>query len=149
MPQASPQAAAQIKYWLKDHDTATVDETPPVQNQWYTIFETDDVRLLWFTIEADDVLFAGSDLQIRLTCDGNIYLINKTVNSGNFYYVYRHYDTAVSGTSLVVTNEEISNAAFGVDKRALHMKAEIRKTSACLATDNLMAWCVYETLEAT
>jgi hypothetical protein len=149
MPIAHAGYVAQVKYWLQDHDTDLVNESPPVQNQWYTIFEDDDVRLLTCAVMATDLMEAGSDLAVRWTLDGNVYLLTFNNASGVQDYIYR--TKYPSGTNLELAklaNPMMAMQQFG-DKRALHMKIEVRKTSACLATDILQAWCVRETLEAT
>jgi hypothetical protein len=137
------------KYHYQDYDTDIVNAAPPVQNQWYPVFEADDVRLLFCAVQADDLLAAGSDIEVRWTCDGNVYGIYKEADSGTQYYIYRNKYTGSATTGLAADSSDNLNAAKYTDKRALHFKVEVRKTNACLATDTLQAWCVRETLEET
>jgi len=146
MPQAS---GAAVKYAYLDHDSAVVNEAPPVQNQWYTVFDEENVRLIWCVVTATDLLAAGADIEVRWTCDGNVYFMAHTVASGGPEWVFRMWSPSTGGTLGLSTDDSVRNAAFNVDKRAQSFKVEVRVTSAVLATDILEAWCVYETLEVT
>ena len=149
MPSAQAGYSAANKYWLKDHDTAYINITSPVQNQWYTVLQADDVRILVFAFMEIDLLAAGADFEIRWTLDGNVYSTADNYASGIQIYVTRNKYPSGIGTGLS-TQVGIQSAMLSLlDKRALMAKLEIRIKSVTLATDVLAAWCVYETLEVT
>jgi len=149
MPSAQAGYSAANKYWLKDHDTAYINITGPVRNQWYTVLQTDDVRILVFAFMGIDLLAAGADFEIRWTLDGNVYTTADYFASGTQIYVTRDQYPSGIGSGLIAQAGSRSAMLSLLDKRALMAKLEIRIKSVTLATDVLMAWCVYETLEVT
>lgn len=146
MPTAN---GATIKYAYGDHDTAIVYAAPPTQNNWETLFDEEDVRLIWCVVCATDLLAAGSDIEVRWTIDGTEYFVDFTADSGTVYFIYRDFVPSGGGTAGLTKTDSEYNAAKYVDKRGQSFKVEVRKTSAVLPTDILEAWAVFETLEVT
>jgi len=146
MPQAS---GAGRKYAYLDHDSAYINEAPPVQNTWYEVFHEYDVRLLYCVVMATDELAAGADIEVKWTIDGNEYFTAFTGDSDEDYFIYRDYLGSLVGTAGLLNNSNRFNGSYYVDKRGQDFKVEVRVTSDVLETDILEAWCVYETLEAS
>jgi hypothetical protein len=149
MPQASPQAAAQVRYWLINQDTAYIEAIPPIINQWYTVLEADDLRLKIFALSFVNDEQATPNWEIKWTLDGNIYLFHYDPESDGQMYVSMKKYSIANGVSLWDSSSPlpISNKFF--DMCCLHGKLEIRLTNALGTNPILKAWCVYETLEVT
>lgn len=138
-----------VKEWLQDPDTDVVDETPPVQNTWYEVFDAEDVRLLWCVIRQDNDETAAKDIEVRWTIDGNVYLEQVGLNDATSMWVWRDHDPSVGGTGGLSSSTSIFNAAYYTDKRGLDFKVEVRITSVPGTNQRLRCWCVRETLEVT
>jgi hypothetical protein len=63
-------------------------------------------------------------------------------------YIYKNGNPASSGGLSYTASAYLAYITLK-EWYAQHMKIEIRKTSACLATDTMQGYCHYETLEAT
>jgi hypothetical protein len=138
-----------VKYAYLDHDSYLVAEHPPIQNQWYVLFDELDVRALVIAIEQDNGENAAKELEMRWTCDGNVYLHTFNADSGQQYYASRSKRESGSGDELEIL-DVVQTPMLGVlDKRAQHFKVEIRITSALGTVQNLNGWAVIETLEVT
>lgn len=149
MPYAGGSIAAQIKYAWQDHDPALSSQDPPVQNTWYTIMDAYDVRLLWCHVIQTNDESAAKDVEVRWTIDGTVYFDADSYehNAGN--YIFKNiYDSALGTSGLTLSSGRV-NAADDVDKRGLHVKIEMRMTSAPGTNQVLTGRAVYETLEAT
>lgn len=149
MPQASPQAAAQVKYWLKNHALAKVEMSPPVQNTWYTILDEEDVRLLYVFVDQTNTEEEAKDLEFRWTIDGEIYVGVKNLDHANCLWCYR-----MKVCNPVVTDYIDSSGAPKLSDNdtylcALDIKIEVRMTSAAGTAQTLNGYAQYETLEAT
>jgi hypothetical protein len=149
MPQAMLGYVPQVKYMWLDHDTDVVSEAPPVLNQWYTVFDADDVRLIWCNILQNNGEAALKDLEIRWTIDGNVYFCTIHANANTDYYGLRTWLPSAGGTSGIEGNAVVLNAARYVDKRGQHFKVEVRIVTALGTNQTLRCWCVRETLEPT
>jgi hypothetical protein len=149
MPQASSAPATSAKYWLKDHDTAYLNEVAPIKNQWYTVLQAQDVRILTFAFMETDLLAQGCEIEVRWTLDGNIYLYSSDFSSGTQIYISRTKYPSIVGGLAASTGVKVLAMLNTIDKRALDAKLEVRIISDTLPTDILNAWCVYETLEVT
>jgi hypothetical protein len=141
--------AGKTKYAWMDNDTAEVYEAPPILNQWYTVVEDDDLRLLVFAMFQTNEENAAKDLEVRWTLDGNIYLLQANEDAGLVVYVSRNIEPSGSGSELSTSVQWKNAMNQYLDKRCLHGKLEIRITSALGTNQILNAKCVYETLEAT
>jgi hypothetical protein len=149
MPQASTPASTQIKYSWKDHDTAEQLLNPPVLNQWYTVFDSDDVRLLIMTIYQKNTEAAAKDVEIKWTIDGTTYFCTESLTDDTTYWIYRIVASSSGGTT-GLRAENIRTFAFDMlDKRGLKFKVETRIITALGTAQSLKARAVYETLEAT
>jgi hypothetical protein len=147
MPTAYGGAAK--KYAWKDHDTDIVNMLPPVLNQWYTVFDAEDVRLLEMYIAQVNTETDPKDVEVRWTIDGNVYFVTVTVANGVENYIYRTMDPSTAGTS-GLTDTIVENPAFiHNDKRGLDFKVEVRIISALGTAQRLVAYAVRETLEET
>lgn len=147
MPVAS--GSGGVKYWLQDHDTDIVTEGPPVLNQWYPVFDAEDVRLLWCAILQSNDEAAAKDVEVRWTIDGQVYLVIDTLASGVFDYIYRWFIPSTGGTTGLMNSATMINAGGYVDKRGLSFKVEVRIVSAPGTSQILICECVRETLEQT
>lgn len=146
MPEAH---AADVKRWLQDHDTDLVSETPPVQNQWYTVFDAEDVRLTWcHFIQTNDEV-AAKNIEVRWTVDGTVYFVLQLATNNTGYFVYRWVMGSAVGTAGLATDTATRNAVYFVDKRGLSFKVEIRITSPLGTNQTLACRCTRETLEQT
>lgn len=141
--------AGETKYAYLDHDTDVVDESPPIQNQWYTVFDAEDVRLLWCWVQQQNGEVASKNVEVRWTIDGNVYFLYVTISDGTEYYIYRNTPPSLGGTDGLLWSDSITNAAFFVDKRGHSFKVEVRMVSAPGTNQQLLCYCVRETLEQT
>lgn len=148
-PGADIDAAISENDWLQDHDTDVVDESPPVQNTWYEVFDADDVRLLLNSIYQVNDEAAAKDVEIKWTIDGNVYFVANTLASGTFVYVYKDHGPSIGGTAGLAVSAVIVNACYNVDKRGLRFKVEVRMTSVPGTNQVLISRAVRETLEVT
>jgi hypothetical protein len=150
MPQASGAGGgAGAKYSYQDHDTAVVTELPPVQNQWYTLMDDDDVRLLANAIYQKNDEAVAKTLEVRWTCDGTVYLLSFGADDDVQYYISRQKYPSTEVDCLKVSNGEVAPMLEILDKRAQDFLIEVRITSALGTNQDLTAWAVYETLEVT
>lgn len=149
MPRAGGSIVEPKKYMYLDHDTAQVDPSPVVQNEYYEVFDAEDVRLLWCVVEQYNTGAVAKGVGVRWTIDGNVYGDAETLDSDAYYYVYRtFYSIADGGPELAIVDTEL-NAGYTVDKRGHSVKVEVRLISAPGTNQRLQCWCVYETLEET
>ena len=132
-----------------DHDTDVVDESPPVQNTWYEVFDAEDVRLIWCEIYQTNTENAAKDIEVRWTIDGTVYFISMSLPDITSWFVYRNWIPSTGGTAGLGALAELLNAAYYVDKRGLSFKVEVRMTSVPGTAQLLQCRCVRETLEET
>lgn len=142
-------AGANVKYVYLDHDTDVVNEAPPILNQWYTVFDADDVRLLWCWIRQTNTEAAAKNIEVRWTIDGNVYLVSDPLASGVPDYIFRIPNPSGGGVAGLYYRAPDANACLYVDKRGQRFKVEVRITSALGTAQILTCWCVRETLEVT
>jgi len=143
-----PKAFGQ-KFHYRDHDTDYLNQAPPVQNQWYTVFAAEDVRLLLCFIRQTNTEAAAKEIQIRWTIDGKVYFGAVTASNNTLYYVFRNEQPSNAGTAGLSIATAWRNACFYVDKRGINFKVEVRLTSVLGTNQILNCWCVRETLEPT
>jgi len=149
MPAAYGGHVAQVKYHYQDHDTAYRDDTPVI-NTWYTVLETDDVRLIYHAIAYDDDEHNGPNFEFRWTLDGNVYTgVAMYSEAGVQKYVYRNKHQIGGATNPLEPSNDPTMCMKDVPKHALHAKLECRVTMAVGTNPHLYQWCLYETLEAT
>jgi len=141
-------SGALVKYHYLDHDSYIVSEVPPDVNVWYELFDEEDVRLIWNTIYQKNDEAAAKDLEVRWTCDGNVYTLGVSVANNTYRYVYREFRPAASAFALTSAAVQL-NAAFGVDKRAQAFKIEVRFVDVLGTNQQLRSYGVLETLEPT
>ena len=149
MPAAYGGHVAQVKYHYQDHDTDVVNQAPPVQNTWYTVFDASDVRLLWCVIQQTNDETAAKDLEVRWTIDGNVYLVALSLDALTEAYIFRSHEPSTAGTDGLTDSADPRNGTFYCDKRGKAFKVEVRITSVVGTNQTLTCWCVRETLEAT
>jgi hypothetical protein len=149
MPQASGAGGAGAKYAYLDHDSAYLNQVPPVLNQWYTVFNAQDVRLLGCFIEQENDEAQNETIEVRWTCDGTVYFCSVSTNSGTEYEASRtKYSSTGGGDGIDMV--AVAGMPFVTrDKRAQDFLVEVRIISALGTNQTLRAWCVYETLETT
>ena len=146
MPRASAGAVAAVKYHFQDEDSDYLIQAPPVQNQWYTVFDAVDVRLLVCAIVQNNDDVAAKDLEIRWTIDGNVYFMADTFGQGILEYIYRRYAPSTGGTDGLHDTSAVQGAAIHAAKNGLAFKVEVRMTSVPGTNQQLRCWCVRETL---
>jgi hypothetical protein len=142
-------AGAAKKYAWMDHDPAYLDQAPPVQNIWYTVYHDYDVRQLLMSVLYRDDEETGADVEIMWTCDGNVYLMQKFLNDSEQFNVYK---TKYDSTNEDALDEDVAGVGGNLgyrDKRALDFLVEVRVTSAIGTNAHLEARALYETLEVT
>jgi hypothetical protein len=149
MPQAAAAYVPQIKYMWLDHDTDVVSEAPPTWNQWYTVFDADDVRLLWCVIYQSNDEQAAKNVEVRWTIDGITYLVAFSLANNTLTWIYRDYKPSTGGILGLLTSAVALNGAMYVDKKGQSFIVEIRITSANGTSQVLNGYCVRETLEPT
>jgi hypothetical protein len=97
----------------------------PVQNEWYTIFEETNVRLVNFALA---VQTTAETVEFRATVDGVVYALSQTANIGVAYYIH-NVQTAISANHF-----GLSNVNYGqyrpFHSEAHSIKLEMRKTTA-------------------
>jgi len=144
-----PKAFGQKFHYL-EHDAAEVSEAPPVLNQWYTLFDDTDVRLLMvIVIQTNDEL-AAKTIEMRWTVDGTVYSTSFNCANNTEYYVYRDTRTSADPTgSLSFIATMYTAMGRYLDKRGQTLKVEVRITSALGTNQTLVSRAVYETLELT
>ena len=141
--------AGETKYAYLDHDTDVVEEMPPILNQWYTVFDAEDVRLLLciiFQFNAED---ATKIVEVRWTVDGTVYFGLVQAMESLDYYVHRIAYPSAGGTSGLGLTLVEHNAGGYVDKRGHSFKVEVRIAQALGTNQELYCYCVRETLEQT
>jgi len=138
-----------VKEWLRDHDTDVVDESPPIQNTWYEVFDAEDVRLIWCWIYQSHTEAAAQDVEVRWTIDGTVYLASVSLDDSTANFIYRTNAPSAGGTGGLVAVATLQNAGYHVDKRGLSFKVEVRMTSVPGTAQLLRCRCVRETLEVT
>jgi hypothetical protein len=137
------------KYWLQDHDTDIIGEEPPVLNQWYTLFEADDVRLLEMYVSQMNEEENMKDIEVRWTIDGNVYAAFFEANNGTIYFIFRDMNPSIGGTQ-GLGSDTVERRSFVDDfKCGLHFKVEVRIVSVLGTSQGLYAAAVRETLEET
>ena len=141
--------AGETKYAYLDHDTDLVEETPPIQNQWYTVFDAEDVRLLWCVVFQYNDENDAKNIAVRWTVDGTVYLTQFISTTGVDYYVYRDAYPSAGGTFGLNMKPAMWNAGYYIDKRGHSFKVEVRITTALGTNQELTCYCVRETLEQT
>lgn len=149
MPQASAGYVAQVKYAWMDHDPAYIDISPPVQNTWYELYHAYDVRQLLMGVKYRDDEQEGNNVEVRWTCDGNVYLFATTLDDDDQEDIYK--TKFQSGTTEELTRDSTPpgmDAPYR-DKRALDFLVEARVTGVIGTNAHLEAYALYETLEAT
>ena len=139
MPRAH---AGVVKYHYRGHDNDTVFKAPPVQNEWYELFDDEDVRLTFCNVIQENDETAAKDVQFRWTIDGIVYLETVSLDNGVFAYIWRSPIDLDSGT-------EVRNAGFYTDARGQDFKVEVKMTSAPGTNQTLTCRTVRETLELT
>ena len=141
--------AGETKYAYLDHDTDVVEEIPPIRNQWYTVFDAEDVRLLWCNIYQYNDESAAKDIDLRWTVDGTVYFGQMTTPDSVEYGVFRSSDPSLGGTRGLTVYPGLMNAGYHVDKRGHSFKVEVRMTTVPGTNQWLSCYCVRETLEQT
>ena len=139
----------EVKYHYRDHDTDRVSEAPPVQNQWYTVFDAEDVRLLWCRTTQTNDETAAKDVEVRWTIDGNVYLSTTSMDDNTDYFTYRVAGPSAVGTAGLNSATPARHGTDKIDKRGLSFKVEVRITSVPGTNQTLVCDCVRETLEET
>lgn len=146
MPEAHQ---GEVQYHYDDHDTDVVDETPPVQNTWYEVFDAEDVRLLYNSIMQSNDEAAAKTLEVRWTIDGNVYFVSQVAVSGTYYYIFRHIVPSGAGTAGLLSNVADRMGAFYTDKRGKEFKVEVRIISVVGTNQRLLSYGVRETHDQT
>ena len=138
-----------FKMSWRDHDSDVVDESPPIQNEWYPVFEAEDVRLIWCVVHQSNTEVAAKDIEVRWTIDGTPYLVAFSLADSTFEYIYRHYQPSAGGVQGLWHVESDHTAGYFTDKRGQSFKVEVRITSPLGTAQRLRCYCVRETLEQT
>lgn len=141
--------AYHVKHHYLDHDTDQQSLSPPILNQWYTVFEAHDVRLLWCVTRQKNDESAAKNLEVRWTIDGNVYRSAASHVHDTVYYWYRGHLPSAVGTAGLYSTTTSSTAGKYTDKRGIDFKVEVRITSALGTNQTFDCWCVRETLERT
>lgn len=146
MPAAS---GSGVKYAYQDHDTDVVSLAPPTLNNWETVFDEEDVRLLWCVIHQSNDETNAKNVEVRWTIDGNEYLVAVALSDLTLNWIYRSYAPSAGGTAGLANSATEKNACGYTDKRGQSFKVEVRITSALGTNQTLSCYCVRETLEAS
>lgn len=146
MPAAS---GAHKKYAWMDHDPAFIDIDPPVQNTWYEVYHNYDVRQILMSVKYKDDEEDGATVEVKWTCDGNIYTIEIELDNNYQLYVYKNKYSVLDIEDTLSSVDWGPSALFYQDKRALEFKVEIRVTSVVGTNAHLYGYALYETLEET
>lgn len=141
--------AVEPKRWLHDYDTDVVDETPPIQNTWYEVFDAEDVRLIYCKIYQSNDPTNARNIHVRWTIDGTVYYGGVNAANDTQYYVFRNYEPSTGGTLGLGVDVVLRNGAYYTDKRGLEFKVEVMTPDAVLAGARLLCYAVRETLEIT
>jgi hypothetical protein len=141
--------AAGKKYAWQDHDTDVIYEDPPILNQWYTLFDDEDVRLLEMRVLQANDESAAKDIEVKWTIDGNVYFTTINANNNAPYFVFRNLNQSSGGTDGLASSLT-ENPAFIHDfKCGLSFKVELRIITAPGTSQILTSDAVHETLEET
>lgn len=141
--------AAETEYHYRDHDTDRVNQSPPVQNTWYEVFDAEDVRLLLSELRQTNDETAAKDIEVRWTIDGTPYLGSQSCAENTWFYVQRNHWPSSGGTLGLDITTNIRNAVNNVDKRGLSYKVEVRITSVVGTNQTLIYDAVRETQVVT
>jgi len=137
------------KYHYRDHDSIRVIVAPPIQNQWYTVLDAHDVRLLWCVTYQNNDDLAAKDIEVRWTIDGNVYLGTVSLPNITYRYWFRYWPLSAGGTGGLLSTLGDINPAYYVDKRGIDFKIEFRMTSVPGTNQSMRIIVTYETLELT
>ena len=138
-----------FKMSWRDHDSDVVNEAPPILNNWYPLFDAEDVSLIWCVVRQQNDETAAKDIEVRWTIDGNVYFTSDSLAHNSLEYIYRDHMPSLGGTFGLTASAAAQNAALRVDKGGQSFKVEVRITSALGTNQVLTCWCVRETLEQT
>ena len=72
MSLSKPPVVTQKPYFPKFYQVVQT-QSPPVDNQWYTLLEETNVHLLLMTLKQTNGESANKSLQVRMTIDGTVY----------------------------------------------------------------------------
>ena len=141
--------AGETKYAYLDHDTDVIYEAPPILNQWYTVFDAEDVRLLWCLVFQYNDDSTAKNVAVRWTVDGTVYFGQSLLTHNVDYYVFRNVYPSTGGIHGLDLSLVPLDAGSYVDKRGHSFKVEVRITTALGTNQELYCYCVRETLEQT
>ena len=149
MPRAGGSIVAPVKYAYEDHDSDRVFEEPPTQDTWYTVFDAEDVRLLWCQILQWNVEAAAKTVHVKFTIDGTVYHGSLSLPHDSDRWVYRDHMESAGGTQGLDFSETALNAAWHADKRGKSFKVTVMMSTLPGTDQTLECQCVRETLEET
>ena len=144
MPRAGGSIVQFRRYDYEDQDSYRVNETPPVQNTWYTGFDEECVRHIWSVIRQKNDESAAKVVEVKWTIDGHVYFISISFDHDTPTWIHRNRYHSAGGTAGLGSSATMVNAAYYVAKRGLAYKTEIRMVSALGTNQSLSMWDVAE-----
>ena len=113
------------KYVPEHKPGAYLNQSSPVQNNWYTVLDTTrNIRIIHIGYRVNTT---GETLEMRLTLDGNVFSNTINATAGSWYYVALD-SLSTSSLHINLTSEMMPNRTFLAEARSA--KLEIRKTPA-------------------
>lgn len=126
MPQAQGRDVHRCYGW---EPLAILDQTPVVQNTWYTVLEAEDVRVPYITIMHDNTDNVAKEVEIRLTLDGSVYTITWTLADNTWNWIHCLAQSDAFGNSATPRPAGANDDDHGLEIFAHDFKYEIRMTA--------------------
>ena len=139
----------EVKYAYRDHDTDLLVLIPPVQAQWYTLFDAEDVRCLYCKIYQENGEGNPKNIKVKWTIDGTVYYVVAAIVSVTDGWIFRNEEESGGGTGGLEVSATRVMAGYTTDKRGQNFKVEVCMSSAPGSFQQMRCWAVRETLEQT
>ena len=133
------------KYPHKFQLIADLDQDPPVQNTWYTMFDgTGGIRIRMMTVKQINDEAAAKTIELRMTIDGTALVETPQVQSNDswYYWTVRAWTDRVYGDDTAPWLAQYYKAVECHD-----VLIEVRMTSAPGTNQKLDGRVHYETFE--
>ena len=149
MPVACAGPVAVPHYWPRHHETHEVRQQPPVLNQWYTVFDEQDVEMTWFNVNQNNTEAAAKNIEVRVTVDGVVYQHTYGVPAASDRWIYRSLNKSTAFDHGMTIDTVARNPGYTTKWSGQAFKVEVRQTSAIGTAQLLLSRCVIGTDEVT
>ena len=121
---------------------ATIDQAPPVKNQWYTVLDINvPFRGIYLSMKQDNTDSSAQTINMQVTIDGVVMTAAADApgadNIVNYFYIGPTADALVSTTT-------VFNPQYYEDVRGNSIKVEVRMTGDPGTAEHLFGYFQYE-----